>query len=128
MQNGPMRSGQYFNPMAELKWSPAERAIARKAYEAALHKELQSTIRDAKQRMARISTASDLWKLEDWLGKRRRQIDDKYDYRYSVLPTVLARLIHEGWLPETDLNGLGADKLLMVRSYVETMRSFDAER
>ena len=123
MQNGPTRSGQYFNPMAELKWSPSEKAIARRAYQAALQKELQQIVDDAQKRMARIRTPSELWDLENWLGKCRRQIDDKYDYGYSVLPMVLAGLVYEGWLPESDLSGLRPDKMDMIRSYLDIAKS-----
>jgi hypothetical protein len=50
-------------------------------------------------------------KLERWLTERRREIDRKYDYRYSVLPLVLAAFLPEGRLSEDDLRGLRPDKL-----------------
>jgi hypothetical protein len=34
-----------------------------------------------------------------------------YDYRYSVLPLVLANLLSYGRLVEDELHGLGEDKL-----------------
>ena len=54
---------------------------------------------------------SELRELERWLTERRQEIDRKYDYRYSVLPLVLATLLREGRLAEDDLHGLGQDKL-----------------
>ena len=56
----------------------------------ALNGELEAIVREAGERAARIREASELWDLERWLGERRREIDQKYDYRYSVLPTVFA--------------------------------------
>jgi hypothetical protein len=108
--------------MSELTWSPAEKAIARKAFEAALQKALDDTLREAKERVAKLTKMSELWKMEDWLRTRRRAVDEKYDYRYSVLPTVFARLLYEGLLKETDLNGLRDDKIKMIRSYAELFR------
>jgi len=45
------------------------------------------------------------------LSDKRLEIDAKYDYRYSVLVSVFARLVQEGWLSEGDLRGLAAEKL-----------------
>ena len=42
-------------------------------------------------------------------------IEQKYDYRYSVLIFVFATLVKEGWLRETDLKGLSEDKLGKIK-------------
>jgi len=104
-----------FVPMRELKWSPSEKAAARRAYELALGRELEAVLREAKERAARVKTPSELWDLEAWLTKRRREIDRRYDYRYSVLPLVFATLLHQGLLSEAELSGLGRDKLDRIR-------------
>lgn len=72
-------------------------------------------MRQTRDRAARIREAPELWKLESWLGHRRREIDEKYDYRYSVLPMVFARLVNEGRLTEEDLKGLDAEKVEAIR-------------
>lgn len=41
--------------------------------------------------------------------------NEKYDYRYSVLPIVFARLIEEHWLAEAGLHGLEEDKLKAIK-------------
>ena len=97
--------------MFEFKWSHAEKVIARRAFRQALQNELQSTIEEAKVRAAKIGEPAELWELEDWLSERREDIDRRYDYRYSVLPMVFARLIREGRLREEDLTGLHPEKL-----------------
>jgi hypothetical protein len=76
--------------MGDLKWSPAEKVIARKAFNLALGRELQSVILEAKCKAAKIQEPSGLWELEQYLTQRRSEIDRMYDYRYSVLPLVLA--------------------------------------
>jgi hypothetical protein len=101
--------------MHELKWSHAEKTVARRAFDKALGKELEALIREAKGRAARIEKPPDLWNLESWLTERRREIDRRYDYRYSILPLVFARLLRDGRLTEDDLRGLDQEKLDLIR-------------
>ena len=100
--------------MFDFKWSHAEKVIARRAFELALRNELLATIREAKDRAARISEPAELWELEDRIAERRQDINQRYDYRYSVLPMVFAHLIHDGRLREDDLEGLSPEKLEQI--------------
>jgi Photoprotection regulator fluorescence recovery protein len=100
--------------MFEFKWSHAEKVIARHAFDLALRNELQTTIQEAKERAAKISESAELWELEDWLAERREDINRRYDYRYSVLPLVFARLIGDGRLRVDDLKGLQPEKLELI--------------
>ena len=97
--------------MRDLKWSPAEKAIARRAFDQALARELEAVILETKTKAAKIQEPSGLWELERYLTQRRQEIDRKYDYRYSVLPLVVANLSSGGRLNENELHGLGEDKL-----------------
>jgi hypothetical protein len=54
--------------------SAAEKAIARKAFDAALQRELDAVIREAKERAACIALPADLWELERWLTQCREDI------------------------------------------------------
>jgi len=104
-----------YTDMRNLKWSPAEKAIARKAFDLALHRELDAVIREAKDRAAKIMQPSQLWDLEHYLTQRRKHIDRQFDFRYSVLPLVFGNLIREGRLSEKELHGLAEDKLRFLR-------------
>jgi hypothetical protein len=106
-------------PIRELKWSQSEKVIARKAFEGALRREFDAVIHEAKQTAERIEQPSDLWELENYLTHSRKEIDRKYDYRYSVLPLVLGNLIREGRLSEEELRGLAQEKLDYIRSIAE---------
>jgi hypothetical protein len=97
--------------MRGLKWSPAEKAIARKAFDRALARELEAVILETRRKVTKIREPSGLWELERYLTQRRQEIDRVYDYRYSILPLVLANLLRGGRLNETELHGLGEDKL-----------------
>ena len=61
--------------------------------------------------------AGDVWDLEDFLTDKRRNMDRKYDYRYSQLVFVFSELIREGWLEESMLNGLNEEKIDLVRKF-----------
>jgi hypothetical protein len=65
--------------MEDLKWSRQEKAIARQAFDLALGRELEAVMAEVRNRAARIHASSDLWELEEYLTRRRREIDRKYD-------------------------------------------------
>jgi hypothetical protein len=58
----------------DLMWSRSEKAIARKAFEAALRWELHEVTQGTKQMASRIRQASDLRDLEHYLTERLREI------------------------------------------------------
>jgi len=116
MANSPDSATQSRTSMYELRWSHAEKAVARRAFDLALGKELEALIREAKRRATRIEEPSELWDLESWLTERRREIDRRYDYRYSILPLVFAGLLRDGHLSEEDLRGLEQEKLDLIRT------------
>lgn len=60
-----------------------------------------------------------IWEIHDYLAEKQKDIGGKYDYRYSVLLTVFARLICEGWMNQEDLAGISEDKLLEIRRAAE---------
>lgn len=69
--------------------------------------------------MAEINEPSDIWEIHDYLTEKRKETDQKYDFRYSVLLFVFARLICEGWVREEDLDGLSGKKLQEIRRIAE---------
>jgi Photoprotection regulator fluorescence recovery protein len=109
-----------YDSMRNLRWSPAEKAFARKAFDLALHREFAAIIAEARKMMAGVEQVSALWDLEQYLTERRKEIDRRYDYRYSVLPVVFGNLISEGRLSEGELRGLGEDKLKFIRVYAKS--------
>jgi hypothetical protein len=111
-----------YTMIRSLKWSGAEKAIARKAFEHALQQDLEAIIRQAKKMAGRIEQPSDLWNLERYLTERRQEIDRQYDYRYSVLLNVFAGLIQKGRLREHDLQGLSEEKLRHIHQMAQAWR------
>jgi hypothetical protein len=110
----------------ELTWSKSEKAVARTAFDAALKRELHEVMQQAKQMASQIKEPTDLWDLEHYLTQRRKEIDRKYDYRYSQLTQVFGRLLYETRLSEEDLRGLRDDKLKSIRSFTKFLTEMDA--
>jgi hypothetical protein len=88
---------------------------------------LQEVIQQTKQMAAGVKEPSELWELEHRLTQRRKEIDRKYDYRYSQLTLVFGKLLHEGQLGEEELRGLREDKLEAIRSYAKFLVEIDAD-
>jgi hypothetical protein len=101
--------------MFDLNWTPSEKKIARRAYEAALDVALAKILTEFKAKAAQVATPSEMWDLEEYLRRQRKHIDTKFDYRYSQLVLVFAVLIHEGYLDEGSLAGLSEEKLEAIR-------------
>jgi hypothetical protein len=105
--------------MLNLKWSDSEKKLARQVYDKALKSELANILAEFKSKAAAASNVSEMWALEDYLIDRRREIDSKYDYRYSQLLFVFARLIREGRIDEDALSGLLPEKRAVIRRALE---------
>jgi hypothetical protein len=103
-------------------WSRSEKAIARKAFDAALKRELHEVIEETKQLASRIKQPSGLWDLERYLTERRKDINGKYDIRGSRLKDVLGKLLYENRLAEEDLRGLREEKMKSIRSFAQFLR------
>ena len=99
----------------QFNWSQSEKKIARRAFELALKQEFDELVVETKRRAIQIKQAEDVWDLAGYIAARRKQIDARYDYRYSVLPTVFAALIKAGRLGDKELEGLHEDKLVEIR-------------
>ena len=103
-------------------WSRSEKAIARKAFDAALKRELHEVMQETRKMAIQINEPDDLWALEQYLTERRKDINRKYDPRGSRLKDVLGRLLYENRLGEDDLRGLREEKMKSIRSFAQFLR------
>ena len=83
--------------------------------------------------IAAASEPTDLWRIDGYLKKQLKRIEEKYDYRYSVLTLLsfakvmdtifiahlesnIVRIAPQGgWLNEADLQGLQEDKTEKIK-------------
>ena len=105
--------------MYEETWSRSEKAVARRAYDQAYDRELAALVNEVRRLAKQITEPGHIWALHDFLTQKRKEIDSKYDYRYSQLVFVFARLIRDGWLSEEELEGLGEEKRARIRAWLE---------
>jgi hypothetical protein len=103
----------------DLKWSSREKKIARAAYDKAYKIEMRRIQEAVYEKTKNFKEGNDVWRLHDYITQKRREIDEKYDYRYSVLIFVLGRLLREGLISDEDLEGLSQDKVTMIRRVLE---------
>jgi hypothetical protein len=99
----------------DVTWSKTEKAVARKAFDAAYQRECAAILARLKEMAAAALEPRDIWHIHDILTERRRDTDRKYDYRYSVLTRVLGQLLAEGWLEMSDIADLRKDKIEPIK-------------
>ena len=75
----------------------------------------EAVLTKLKERIATADKPADIWLIHDFLTEKIKKIEDKYDYRYSMLILVFARLLKEGWLQEPDLHGIANDKIEKIK-------------
>ncbi len=100
-------------------WTDAEKKIARRVFEAALHRELAEVMAEFKSTAANAKQPDDMWAVEEYLAQTRRYIDAKCDYRYSQLNLVFGKLLREKRIEARELKGLAEEKL----SYIHRVAS-----
>jgi len=104
----------------EMQWSGSEKSVGRRAFKDALKRELDDVIEEAKRRMESVTQPDELWDLQEFLTRRRNQIDAQFDFRYSVLPMVFATLLRQKKISASGLEGLSEEKIEFVRSMAKT--------
>ena len=115
---GPELRRTQEHTMDNLKWSESEKRLSRRVYEAALEAELAEVMAEFKSKATAVRTPEETWDLEGYLAQRRREIDGKYDYRYSQLLFVFGRLVREGRVQIEQLEGFSEEKLSFIERIV----------
>jgi hypothetical protein len=77
--------------LCDLKWSGKEKKVAREAFDKAYKREMQHIQREVSKRVKSFRENAEVWKLHDYLSEVRREVNRKYDYRYSMLILVFGR-------------------------------------
>jgi len=99
----------------EETWAPTEKKLARIAFDKAFERQCAAITQEARRMLEAVNTASDIFRVQEYLTEQRRIVDRLYDYRYSRLLDVFGRLLSDGWLREGDLNGLQPEKIAKIK-------------
>src|SRR5882762_588625 len=105
-----------------VRWTAAEKKVARRAFDQALERHLSAIIAEAKRMMANVANPSDLWGVEAYLTESRKTVDRIYQFRYSHLLRVFSVLMRDEWLNEADLVGLQPEKIADIKRSPEGLR------
>ncbi|MGB3534788.1 MAG: hypothetical protein WBA13_14895 [Microcoleaceae cyanobacterium] len=100
--------------MSEINWSESEKQAAKQVFESAYKREINSLMEEVKRKTSEITEIEQVWRLHDLLSARRHEIDGKYDFDYSNLIFVFARLLNEKWLSIEELQALEREKLVKI--------------
>lgn len=98
------------NQQTETRWDIREKKIAQTALKKAYRIEVETLVQEVKDAAGLISSHEDVWQLHDFLSGRRHDIEGKYDEREEFLMYTLSRLIKDGLLAISDLDGIDAGK------------------
>ena len=109
----------------EPHWSHGEKKTARVAFDTALARETAAVRKEVEAMLQRSKEAQAVWDVHEFLSKKLRELERKYDYRYSVLVGVFGRLLSEGWITDADLAGLSAQKVELVRRIAGIAKELD---
>ena len=105
-----------------VRWTAAEKKVARRAFDQALERHLSAITAEAKRMMANVVDPSDLWEVEAYLTESRKTVDRIYQFRYSDLLRVFSVLMRDDWLKEADLVGLQPQKIADIKRSAEALR------
>lgn len=104
--------------MDDIIWSGSEKKVARRAFDKALERALAKIMAEFKARASAVTTPEEMWAIGEDLYRRRREVEDMFDNRYSQLLLVFPQLIREGYLDQEELSGLADEKMERIRYFL----------
>lgn len=95
--------------MSNESWSKSQKKHTRELFDLALEREYKALIEEINS--LKVESRDEVWELRDRLNQKAKEMDRKYDYRYSQLMFVFTQLFREGYLSLEELSVLGEEKL-----------------
>ena len=99
----------------DLKWNADEKKVARAAFDKAYQREMEEIQNTLFDKVAKLKNDKEVWSIYNYLTKRKNNVDNKYDYRYSQLIIVFGKLMKEGYLREEDISRLSEEKIEFIK-------------
>ena len=101
--------------MIRESWSKSQKKHARELFDLALERDYKALIEEINT--TEITLRDEVWELRDRLNKKAKEMDRRYDYRYSQLIFVFSDLLREGYLSLEELSVLGEEKLSDIKKW-----------
>ncbi len=105
-----------------VHWAQSEKKVSRRAFDLAYQRECKEIKAKVEAMLSSDSEPKAIWRIHDYLSSKREETDAKYDYRYSQLIMVFGLLLKQGWLTESDLQGLDEHKIERIKFLAEGTR------
>jgi hypothetical protein len=89
--------------------------FAREAYDRAYERECTKIMEKVHGMLSGMEDPKEIWKIDDYLRKIKREMDSRYDYRYSILIIVFGKLMREGLILDSDIEKFSQDKIDAIK-------------
>jgi hypothetical protein len=94
-------------------WSKSQKKHARELFDLALEREYEALIEEIN--IKKVTSRDEVWELRDRLNQKAKEMDRKYDYRYSQLIFVFTQLVYGGYLSLEELEPIGKEKQKQIK-------------
>jgi len=101
----------------ELRWTPSEKKAARRAYDKAFELQCAAITKEVKRMLQKMSNPGDIWRIEEYLYEKRKEVDRLFQFSYSRLILVFSILMRDGWMTDADLAGLDQEKIDRIKRF-----------
>jgi hypothetical protein len=91
-------------------WTAEEQILARRVFDRALRREVETLIETLRSQAIELSGAEDIWRFHDFLSIQRHAIEGRMAFRFEGLLFVFAGFVRDGLTSPEELEGLSADK------------------
>lgn len=102
----------------DVKWNQTEKKVARAAFDKGRDSYFQKLYKEIQKKANALSEPKDIWQLQEFIKKKDKETDQLLDFRYGVLPIVLAGMITRKLLSIDELEGLNEEKIEIIETFV----------
>ena len=103
------------------RWSKSDKKIARELFELAKKRDYEDLLKLIQLKSQNFITPQSICDLEYLEEIKAKEFDQKYDYRYSILDDVFAKLILENLLNLNDLKLLSKEKQEQIKNILNIL-------
>ena len=103
-----------------MNYTKSEKKAAKELFELARQRDYERLQIDIKQ--YQCDTPESIWGLRDFLNKKAKEFDNKYDYRYSILDEVFIGFILENLLYIHELKALSKERQKYLINAVQMIK------
>jgi hypothetical protein len=97
--------------MSQQGWTNPEKEIARNLYAKVVLEEYDEIIKDFKRRAQKVKTRDEFWEMENYIKEVHRDLEARFDPRYSQILFVFGSLLRRGKISNEQLKGLSNEKI-----------------